>query len=181
MSLTTAPTTFRRILVKTFTEIFVDGKAAEAGIKPGHLLYRYGTGDQFKKHAAAGQNVVGTWVALIDFLQGRGICDENGDDRVFANGNRIPVALLRPGDQAWLRVKDGTNYTYGMALESAGTGELQQHVPDVWSESIGADSSGNINSGTIYTKQVVGVVLQALDLSSSSGADSYPMTLIEAV
>jgi hypothetical protein len=167
--------------VKTYTEIFVDGKAGEASIKPGHLLYRSATADVFKKHASAGQNVYGVWVALIDYLQGRGIVDDDDADRSYSLNNRMPVVLLRPGDQAYFRMKNGTNYTYGMALESAGDGTLQQHSEDTWAEAVGVDSSGNLGSGTIYTRNVVGIVLIALNLSSSSGADSYPMTLVEVI
>jgi hypothetical protein len=55
----------------------------------------------------------------------------------------------------------------GALLESNGAGLLQAHTPDV--ESFESAEAGSI---TVLSNQIVGVALEAIDISDSSGGES---------
>jgi hypothetical protein len=143
----------KTIKLKKYIDIIVEGKAHEA-ITPGMLISLRSTG-KFQKHPTAGGSVLPMF-ALEDELQGKGITDAYAED--------APVQAWIPnrGEEVLALLKDGQNVVIGDLLESAGTGELQKHVADT------ADSDDAI---TVINNQIVGIALEAVDLSDSSGAD----------
>ena len=142
------------IKLKKYSDVIVEA-VANATITPGMLIELMSTG-KVRAHASAGGNVAPIMVALEDELQGKGI-----DDDYAANA---PVQCWIPyrGDEVNAIVKDGQNIAIGDLLESAGNGEVQKHVADV-------DSSNDITF--IYPNQIVGVALEAVNMSGSSLAD----------
>jgi len=132
---------------------------ANAAITPGHLVELMSTG-KLRVHASAGQNCEKAF-AVEDDLQGNTI-DDAYDAADIAQYN-----IMKPGDEVNALLANGQDVSIGDFLESAGDGTLQAHTAD--SESLGADSSGAIAS--FYTNQIVGVALEAVDMSDSSGAD----------
>jgi hypothetical protein len=139
-------------------------RAAAAAITPGHLV-ELTSADKVQVHANAGQNAARMF-ALEDNLQGKEI------SQAYAADDQVRVGVFRAGDIVNARLADGQNISIGDLLESAGDGTLQAHTPDT--ESLGADSSGNLT--TIYSHQIVGVATEAVDMSGSSAAD--PTNLI---
>jgi len=81
--------------------------------------------------------------ALEDELQG------NGVDDTYAADDPVQVWIPARGDQVWAVLADGENVSIGDFLQSDGSGNLQQG-----------------------TSEAVGVALEAIDLSQSSGAES---------
>ncbi len=148
----------RTIKIKDYLKVNVE-YIASAAITPGHLL-ELASATTVKVHANAGQNVL-PMIALEDELQGNAITD------AYAAADRVQCWIPQRGDVAYMILKNGENVSAGDFLESAGDGTLQKHTPDT--ESLGADSSGNIT--TIYTNQIVGIALEAVDMSDSSAAD----------
>ena len=64
-------------------------------------------------------------------------------------------------------LKEGETAVIGSELESAGDGDMQVHTADTADE--GLDSASDTT--TIYQEAIVGIALEAKDLSDSSGAD----------
>ena len=95
--------------------------------------------------------------ALEDELQGKGIDDP------YADGDRVQCWVAVRGEEVYAILADGENVAIGDFLESNGSGELVVHVPD------SADSDDAI---TVYSNQIVGISLETIDLSGSSGAES---------
>jgi hypothetical protein len=91
-------------------------------------------------------------VAIENALEGEEIDDD------YAASDVVRFRYLRPGDVAYMLLKDGENVAIGDKLESAGDGDLQKHT---------ADSAGAVE----YPEAIVGEARDALDLSDSSGAD----------
>jgi hypothetical protein len=151
----------RKIVLARYGDpIRYDRPAAEA-VAPGQIV-ELTSADKFQKHSTAGGNVLPLIVAVEDDLQGKTVTDDYSAD------NRLQAEVLRPGDRVLLQLKDGESVSIGDPLESAGDGDVQPHTPDT--ETLGADSSGALT--TIYGKQIVAIAEEALDLSSSSGAES---------
>jgi hypothetical protein len=147
------------IILKNYLNIYEEFEAASA-ITPG-MLVELDSSKEVKPHVIAGGNVL-PMVAIEDELQGNGI------DDVYAADDRVQCWVPQRGEEGYLILKDGEDVAIGDFLESGGGGVVVKHTPDT--ESLGADSSGNIT--TIYTNQIVGVALEAVDLSDSSGAES---------
>jgi hypothetical protein len=63
---------------------------------------------------------------------------------------------------------DGQNASVNSLLESNGDGDLKVHTAPAF------DSDGTLTAGgvSLYTRAVVARALEAVDLSSSSGADA---------
>jgi hypothetical protein len=141
-----------------------DEGVANAAITPGHLIERMSTGNM-RVHAVAGGNTQGKLFADMDLLQGSEL------ETAYAASARMFFVHAMPGDEINAILADGQTAVIGSLLESAGDGTLQVHVADTMTESIGADSSANVNSITVLGNQIVGVARAALDLSDSSGAD----------
>jgi len=127
-------------------------RLADAALKPGHLVELIST-NKVKMHATAGGQVSPVMFAIEDELQGNDVGD------TYAAGDNVVCIIPQRGDfiQAWL--KNGQNASIGSRLESAGAGLLQVHV---------ADDSNDPH----LTEQIVGIAMEAANLSSSSGADA---------
>jgi len=129
--------------------------ATSARITPGHLI-QLASATTVQKHGTAGGNAVAMF-ALEDELQGKEIGD------AYANSARILCGIFRAGDEVNAVLADGTSYSVGDFLQSSGVGTLSKHTPQTLEDS---------NPGTNYVKGIVAMVLEALDLSSSSGGDT---------
>jgi hypothetical protein len=148
------------VVIKQFTPILAEFKANAAGILPGHLL-NLASATNVRVHNVAGGNAV-PWFADVDNLQGSTITD------TYTVNERVQVRKFRAGDEVLAILKDGENVAAGDFLESAGDGTLQKHIAD-------ASNASNL------TNQIVGMSLEALDLSDSSGADPTDRLWIEIV
>ncbi len=144
------------VKLKSYVDINNEYNAASA-VTPGELIEVNSSG-KVKAHANAGQNVLPMF-AFEDELQGNGIDDDYDAD------DPVQCWIPRAGDEVYAFLADGEDASQGDFLESDGNGALQVHTAD--SESIGTDSSGAVNS--FYTNQIVGVAMEDLDLSGSSG------------
>jgi hypothetical protein len=133
---------------------------AAAAITPGMLIELTSAG-KVQAHSNAGQNMIPMF-AFEDEEQGNGIDDD------YDSGDPVKVWIPQRGDKVYAILADGEDVSKGDFLESDGNGYLKKHVPD--KESIGTDSSGNVNS--FYTNQIVAQALEDLDLSASSAAES---------
>lgn len=135
------------------TPVMNEYVATAATITPGHLVQIESTG-KIQKHGNANQFALPMF-AVEDELQGRGI------DTVYDASSRVQVWTPQRGDVVYALLKDGENVAIGDKLESAGDGTLQKHVPDTWTST---------NVGTIYDGVVVGIALDAVDLTNSAVA-----------
>jgi hypothetical protein len=136
------------IKVKKYSDVIEEYTSTAATITPGSFLELDSAG-LVKKHATAGGNVIPPMVALEDELWGRGI------DDAYAVSSKIQVWIPYRGDIVYALLKDGENVAIGAALESAGDGTLQAHS---------ADTAGAVE----YPNAIVGVALEAVDLSGSA-------------
>jgi len=141
------------IKLKKYLDV-IDEFIAAGAITPGHLL-KIDSAGKVVVHATAGGNVTPI-IALEDELWGKTI------DDAFVTGDPVQVWTAQRGEVAYMLLKDGENVVIGDYLESAGNGTLQKHVEDV-------DSDNDVT--TIYGNQLVGIALDAVDMSDSSGAD----------
>lgn len=145
----------RSIKVKNYSNVFEEYKAA-AAITPG-MLIELASATTVQAHSSAGQNALPIF-ALENALEGEGISD------AYAADDQVQCWIPGRGDQVNAILADGESVSVGDFLESDGNGRLQKHTADV------ADSS--VVSQTIYSNQVVGQAVEAVDTSDSSGAES---------
>lgn len=146
------------IKIKKYLDIIEEYVAASA-ITPGELI-EVTSANTVQAHSSAGQNIL-QMVALEDELQGKSITDD------YAAADPVQCWVTQRGEIAYLILNDGENVVIGDFLESAGNGNVQKHVPDFET----GDSSGVANV-TVYSNQIVGVAVEAVNLSASSGAES---------
>lgn len=142
------------IKLKKYVDIINEFVAAGT-ITPGHLLV-LGSGGTVAVHNTAGGNHT-NFIALENELHGDGI---NVD---YASGDPVQVWVGCRGEVAYMLLNDGENAAIGVALESAGNGRLRVHIPTV-------DSATDVE--TFYGNQIVGIALDAVDMSGSSGVDT---------
>jgi len=129
---------------------------ANGAITPGMLVAQTDEHD-VTAHATAGGNAVPMF-ACEDELQGKGI------DDVFADNDTIPAVWIpQRGDQVYAILADGENAAIGDFLESHGDGMLQVYA---------VDTVSSAEAAVIYPLQIVGVALEAVDISDSSGGES---------
>jgi len=150
--------TKRTIKVKKYSDV-IEEYDAVAAITPGMLLELTSAG-KVQAHSTAGGNAP-RMIALEDELQGQGVND------AYAADDKVQCWIPYPGDQVYAILADGENVAIGDLLESNGAGMLQKHVADV--ESFESNEAGSI---TVYPEQIVGVALEAINISDSSGAES---------
>ena len=138
---------------------FKEAKSTAATILPGHLLKRTSSG--ILKHPTAGGNAQ----KLFAFEN-----EGNGGtiDTVYPNSSLIKFLSCEPGDEILAVLKNGENVAIGDFLESAGNGELRKHHADLES-----------GTGEIMPNCIVGVALEACDMSDSSAADPSGRFAIE--
>jgi len=125
-------------------------RAAAAAITPGFLI-ELTSADTVQAHATAG-GTAATVFALEDENQGKEIAD------AYTLANVVLAAVFKPGDEVLGLLADGENAAIGSFLESNGDGYLRVVDTDV-------------SAGDIGVQSVVGVSLQTLDFSGSSGVD----------
>lgn len=135
------------IKLKSYLDVQEERDAGEA-LYPGHLLEITSVG-KFQKHSNAGQNVVQIF-AIEDALQGKDIDDQ------YSSDDPVRGWIPQRGDHALTVLADGENVEIGDYLESAGNGTLQKHIVE----------------STTYSNQIVGIAVEAMDLSGSAGAES---------
>jgi hypothetical protein len=99
-------------------------------------------------------------VAMEDEMQGNGIEDQ------YSDGDKVQVWALIPGEVFYGILADGEDVSIGDALASNGDGTLRKHVAET--ESWGASEGGSV---TVYPNAIVGLAMEALTLSSSSGVE----------
>ena len=128
---------------------------AEAAIIPGELI-ELTSSNTVQVHSTAGGNLLHMF-AVEDELQGNDI------DDAYAADDKVQCWVPVRGDEVYAILEDGEDIAIGDFLESNGTGELTKHDPDT------ADSD---DAFTAYTNQIVGISLEDIDLSGSSGEES---------
>jgi hypothetical protein len=131
--------------------------AAEA-FSPGHVLY-ITSARKFAKHAAGGQHVAPVIVAKEDELRG------NGVDDAYVADNQAMAWICKPGAIVNMRVQDGQNLAIGDYVESAGDGTIRVYAADTFS---GAEAV------SVYPMNIIGIVMKACNMSSSSTVDPSP-------
>lgn len=141
--------------------------AASGAVTPGHLVEKISTG-AVKAHATAGGNAQKAFAVENDLI-GATI------DTDYASASRVQYNVMTRGEEVNALLANGQTVVIGDPLESAGDGTLQKHTPDT--ESLGADSSANLT--TIYSDQIVGYAMEAVDMSDSSAADPSARIAIE--
>ncbi len=150
---------YNTIKLKKYLNI-IEEYEAEAAIIPGELIQLNSSGN-VEVHDVAGGNSLHMF-ALEDELQGNGIND------AYADGDQVQVWIPTRGDQVYAILADGEDVAIGDFLESNGSGELQKHTPD----SFTFESADSDDVLTVYSNQIVGVSLEDIDLSGSSGEES---------
>lgn len=136
---------YRTISIET--DAPVKEALADAAITPGWLLERTATG--VKAHATRG-GLAQRLFAIEDENQGK----EIGDD--YTSANRVFFKNFQPGDVVYALIQDEQNIAIGDMLVSGGDGTLAELQSD--SSAVGQAE-----------QDVVGVALEAVDLSGSSG------------
>jgi len=144
----------RTIKVTNYSDIMEEYDAV-AAITPGMLLELTSAG-KVQAHSSAGQNLLHMF-ACEDELQGKSI-DDN-----YAADDKVQVWVPGRGDQVDAILVDGQNVAIGDFLESNGDGKLKKHT---------IDGSASGEPDPVYSNQIVGVALEAVDLSDSSGGES---------
>jgi len=145
---------YRSVKIKNYLNIFNEFEA-NAAISPGMLVELMSTG-KVRAHATEGGNAV-PLIALEDYLQGKDISD------AYAAGDQVQVWTPQRGDEGYVQLEDEQNVAIGDFLESNGAGYFQKAV-NVEISSQAAD--------VVYPKQLIAIVLEALDLSGLSAAGS---------
>ncbi len=142
------------IKLKKYLDI-INEYDAEAAILPGELIQLNSNGN-VEVHDVAGGNLLHMF-ALASELEGKGI------DDAYAAEDKVQCWVAVRGEEVYAILADGNDVAIGDFLESNGAGELQLHVPD------SADSDDAI---TVYSNQIVGISLEDIDTSGSSGEES---------
>jgi len=142
---------YKTVKIKARGDACIEEYYANAAFKPGHVLYLLSTG-RIAKHATAGGALPVIIIAMENQLCGKTIDDE------YAAGEQAQVWLPGAGDEFYGLLLNGESVHIGDKLESGGDGTLRE---------VDADTS----AGTIALDSVVGIAMEAVDMSGSSGAD----------
>lgn len=124
---------------------------AAAAITPGHLVEVNSTEGSCAVHSTAGGTVI-TMFAMENDLTGAGITT------AYSTDDRVQCGIFAPGEEVYALLYNGESASVGDFLESQGDGTLR--VVDV-----------DASAGAIAIQSIVGVALEAVDMSDSSGAD----------
>ncbi len=122
-------------------------RVAAAAITPGHLV-ELTSADKVQKHSTAA-GFTAKMFAVEDELQGKTI------DQEYASASRVQFNVCPPGCIVNALIADGEDIAIGDKLVSNGDGTLKE-----------ADSAA--------TDEIVGVAMEAVDMSDSSAADPSP-------
>lgn len=161
---------YNRIVLRQEVRV-QETKKFEETVSPGMILEPSASStDVMKKHSTAGGDVNGVWTAQIDYLQGNGVDDD------YSEGDRGPVAWLRPGDKFVCILENGTDYSDGDLLMSAGNGNLQSYTAQTESQ-----NSSMGDGTTVYPNRIVARLLEDADLSGDSSAVASKYAKVEVV
>jgi len=147
------------IILKNYLNVFMEKDVSEA-MTPGMLVEYTTTAEEIKKHATADGAVAPIMFIIENALEGEGI------DDAYADGDKARVWYPTRGDNVYALIEDGEDIAVGDLLVSAGNGKLKERE--------GA-SDGEV------PRSVVAVALEALDLTSSSGAETTYRCEVEIV
>lgn len=136
---------------------------ANAAITPGHLCQLITSG-KVQAHAVSGGSAQRMF-ALEDENKGAEI------GTAYTGSNIARFGIFRPGDEVFAILKDGETAIIGSFLESGGDGTLT-----VYSE-----ESGTVSGAELADHSIVGVALEAVNMSDSAGADPSPRIRIEVM
>jgi len=133
---------------------------AAAAITPGMLLEITSAG-KVQAHSLAGRTQGGLF-AVEDDLQGKTISE------AYAAADQVQVWVAMRGDIVYARLNDGENVIIGDSLESAGNGNLRKvsRSNESW------ESNDAQQAHSIYSQHIVGIALEAQDLSALEGSES---------
>jgi len=134
--------TYNTIKLKKYSDV-IEEHTAGGTIYPGMLLIM-SAADTVVAHNDDNPATFIPIVALEDELQGKGI------DDAYVSGDQVQCWIPYRGDQVYAIAEDGSNYTVGSFVASNGIGYVHPYA-----------------SGVPF-----GVVIEALDLSGSSGEES---------
>lgn len=121
---------------------------AASTITPGDLLELTSSNTVQPHSSADGRHF--RWVAVEQEMVGDGI---NHD---YQSGEVVQINSFRPGDHAFMQLADGENASVGSYLASNGDGKLKVEA---------SSGTGDLEGS------LVGVALEAVDMSGSSSAD----------
>lgn len=133
---------------------------ANAALSPGHLIEILSTG-KVQKHGTEGGACEKAF-ALENENYGKGI------ETAYATDEQVVYEIFKPGDVVLAIIADGENVSIGSKLESKGAGTLKV---------VAADTS----AGTVKPSSIVGVALEAVNMSGSAGADPSPYCKVRIV
>lgn len=142
------------IKVKKYVDI-VEEYVANATITPGHLVEVMSTG-KVRVHATQDGNVLPIF-ALEDELQGKLITDD------YAADDQVQCWITVRGSKVYALLANGETAVIGSFLSSNGDGTLKVITP--------VTISSDIPTWTEYDNPIVGIALEAVDMSGSSGVD----------
>lgn len=145
---------YNTIKIKKYLDI-VEEYVAVAAITPGMLIELTSAG-KVQAHSTAGGSALPMF-ALENDLEGEDILDN------FAADDRVQCWIPTRGDIVYAIVADGEDIDIGDFLESNGDGMLREYNADVVSSEY---------TYTDYASQIIGVALEDVDLSGSSGEES---------
>jgi hypothetical protein len=154
------------IVKRTGAEVIEEYTATAVAIKPGFLLELTSAG-LVQAHSSAEGNVLPMF-AIEDQFQGKSIADS------YAVSVKIQCWIPRRGDQVYAYLADGQTVVIGDFLESNGAGALQKHVSETESWDV-ASPAGSI---TVPPNPIVGVALEAVDLSASANESNLGRIII---
>lgn len=137
---------YETIKLKKYSDV-IEEYEAHATIIPGMLL-SLNSDNEVLAHGTSTGNAEKIF-ALEDELQGKGIDDD------YTAGDKVQCWIAGRGDQVNALLKDEETIVIGDFLESDGEGRLKKYTADI------PDSSFYI-----YPLQIVGVALEAVDLST---------------
>lgn len=149
---------YNTIKVKKYADVMEEYDAV-AAITPGHLI-ELTSADKVQKHSAAKATVLPMF-AIEDTSQGNGIDDD------YAADDKVQCWIPGRGDMAYAILADGEDVSIGDELGSNGDGTLRKVVEKTESS---ADTTID------YSHRVVGVAVEAKNLSASSGQESSGLT-----
>jgi len=126
---------------------------ANVAITPGMLVEVMSTG-KFRLHATAGGSAERMFALERDDVTAGGSAMTTD----WAADSQVKAAVFAPGDEVIALLKNGETLVIGDKVESDGLGSLRKVDADASAADIGVQS-------------IIGVSLEAIDLSGSSGAD----------
>lgn len=141
---------YNTIKIRKYSDV-VEEHVAASTITPGQLL-ELTSADKVQAHSHAAGNVLPMF-ALEDEMQGKEIGD------TIAAAGQVQCWIPNRGDVVLGILADGQSVVIGDLLVSNGDGSLKKYVP--------SDDSDY----TQHPNQIVGAVMEAKDLSGSSGEE----------